>query len=111
MGIDKPDIRRVIHWTTPKTLEAYVQHVGRAGRDGNPSTCTLFWSPRDFAKAIGLSKQDNDASTYSDAEKIKDYVTSTSCRRKIILDHFSEPNAPPTCNSCDNCCTTRATRK
>jgi ATP-dependent DNA helicase RecQ len=78
MGIDKPDVRRVLHWGPPPTLEAYYQEAGRAGRDGNASECLILWHPRDLVLGnIGPA--------------MKRYVESRNGHRAMILEYFGEP--------------------
>src|SRR5438128_6816247 len=89
MGIDKPDVRRVIHWGPPRTLESYYQEAGRAGRDGLPAECTVLWQPRDFA--------------LGDVEAtMRRYVQGGGrCRRVVLLEYFGESLAR--CSGCDVC--------
>lgn len=88
MGIDKPDVRRVVHWGPPRTLEAYYQEAGRAGRDGRSAECTVLWRPEDLA--LGEV-----------TPAIRHYVTRRACRRRMLLEHFGERLA--TCSGCDVC--------
>ncbi len=78
MGIDKPDVRQVLHWGPPPTLEAYYQEAGRAGRDGQPSECLMLWHPRDLA--FGNS-----------SPALRRYVESRTNHRAMILEYFGEP--------------------
>ena len=78
MGIDKPDVRRVLHWGPPPTLEAYYQEAGRAGRDGKPSECLVLWRPQDFSWG-------------NIAPEMKRYVEARGMHRAIILEYFGEP--------------------
>jgi len=88
MGIDKPDVRRVLHWGPPPTLEAYYQEAGRAGRDGNASECLILWHPRDLVLGnIGPA--------------MKRYVESRRCRRRMLLEYFGETFQG--CSGCDLC--------
>ena len=129
-GIDHAEIRRVINYGLVKNLESLVQMTGRAGRDGQPAECTLFYSTKDYAMVRFWSKGSNEAQMPDTAasaaranavsrafDKMKDYVTSSLCRRVLILSYFGEDwrrDAPRTpvkgvpdkrgrCNHCDNC--------
>jgi ATP-dependent DNA helicase RecQ len=110
MGIDKAEIRRVIHYGLPKSLEAYVQETGRAGRDGARAECVLFWSTADFSLEMFFAK---DNSNYSPAhfQAVKDFANQdTVCRRRMLMRHFGEidkaaaaDKQAPSCHMCDVC--------
>eukprot|EP00698_Gefionella_okellyi_P008654 TRINITY_DN2157_c0_g1_i1.p1 TRINITY_DN2157_c0_g1~~TRINITY_DN2157_c0_g1_i1.p1 ORF type:complete len:808 (-),score=203.60 TRINITY_DN2157_c0_g1_i1:79-2502(-) len=100
MGIDKPDIRRVLHYGAPTTIEGYYQQTGRAGRDGQPSQCIMFYGAQDFVKQaqiIGDSSRNHEL-----LSKLRRFVYSTNCRRFDLLEYFGE-QYPNQCTSCDNC--------
>ncbi|MFS7903155.1 putative DNA helicase [Helianthus anomalus] len=107
MGIDKPDIRHVIHYGCPKSLESYYQESGRCGRDGVASDCWLYFSRADFGKAEFYC---GEASSATQKKAIMDsfmaaqrYCMQTTCRRKILLEYFGETYASSNCGNCDNC--------
>ncbi|KAJ3682940.1 hypothetical protein LUZ60_013167 [Juncus effusus] len=106
MGIDKPDVRLIIHFGCPKSLESYYQESGRCGRDGLPSVCWLYYSRADFAKGDFYC---SDAQTESQRQAIMEsfmaaqkYCALGTCRRNFLLQYFGE-NSPNSCGNCDNC--------
>lgn len=103
MGVDKPDVRAVVHWGVPKTVEAYYQQAGRAGRDGDRATCTLFHSAADFVKMERMS--DNPLRAVEELRTLRNYCESTSqCRRNALARHFGE-QIEAKCGVCDVCST------
>lgn len=107
MGIDKPNVRLVIHHTFPKTIEGYYQEIGRAGRDGLRSNCVLFYSIADERKHNFFIDQIADPeSKHKRKEKLKEmikYAESNKCRRKQILEYFGEEFSSKNCGLCDVC--------
>jgi ATP-dependent DNA helicase RecQ len=105
MGIDKPDVRFVIHAGLPKSIEAYYQETGRAGRDGDPAVAQLFWGAEDFAKArqrVGEVEPHRQAGERARLAALGALVETAGCRRAILLRHFGEEPAER-CGNCDNC--------
>jgi ATP-dependent DNA helicase RecQ len=105
MGIDKPDVRFVAHAGLPKSIEAYYQETGRAGRDGDPAVAHLFWGAEDFAKArqrIGEVEPVRQAGERTRLQALGALVETPGCRRRILLKHFGD-DAPEHCGNCDNC--------
>jgi ATP-dependent DNA helicase RecQ len=107
MGIDKPDVRFVAHAGLPKSIEAYYQETGRAGRDGDPAIAHLFWGAEDFARArlrIGEVEPARQPGERTRLAALGALVETAGCRRRILLKHFGE-DAAETCGNCDNCLT------
>jgi ATP-dependent DNA helicase RecQ len=106
MGIDKPDVRFVIHYDTPKSLEGYYQETGRAGRDGLTGDCLMFYSYNDILKLEKFNK-DKPVTEKENAkillEEMSSYAESSVCRRKQLLHYFGEVFEPENCGKCDNC--------
>ena len=113
MGIDKPDVRLIVHYDLPKTLEGYYQETGRAGRDGLPSECVLFFSAGDRAKFTRFIDEMEDPAERERAHQKLDqmiaYGESRSCRRAFVLQYFGETYDRPDCGSCDLCLAERET--
>ena len=106
MGIDKPDVRFVVHYSIPKSLEGYYQETGRAGRDGGEGICLCFYDPKDIER-LRKFQRDKPVAEQEIGNQLlfetQTYAESTICRRKLLLHYFGEEYEQDNCGNCDNC--------
>jgi ATP-dependent DNA helicase RecQ len=111
MGIDKSNVRFIVHWDVPRSLEGYYQETGRAGRDGLPAECMWFFAYGDVARVERFVDEKPEAeqpAARAQLERVKRYAYSNACRRRELLAYFGETYPHEHCGNCDNCLQPRA---